>query len=118
MLRTGREYLELIARRRIELTVGGERSSEIREPALLRQATQVAHYYDLQGSSTRTFVELAAEGRRGWVHCPPRTREELERKTNALLALARGYEGFLGRAPDYMGVLIAAYVSFSLHFGV
>ena len=117
MLRTGREYLELIARRCIQLTVGSERSSEIREPALLRQAAEVGRYYDLQAASPKTAVELATGGRRGWVHCLARTRDELQRKSDGLLALARGYDGFLGRAPDYMGVLIAAYGAASEHFG-
>lgn len=117
MLRTGREYLDQIRRRRIKLTVGDARSREIQEPALLRQAMEVARYYDLQASSPAASVHLPTGERRGWVHHLPRTRDELHAKSDALLALARGYEGFLGRAPDYMGVLIQAYGSARQHFG-
>lgn len=117
MLRTGREYLEQIRRRRIELTIGARHANEIEEQALVRQAREVARYYDLQASSAKTSVPLVGRERRAWVHHLPRTRDELQQKSDALLALARGYDGFLGRAPDYMGVLVAAYGSASAHFG-
>jgi len=117
VLRTGNEYLEQIERRRIELTVGTRRSTRIEEPALVRQAHEVARYYERQATSPATSVRMPGGERRGWVHHLPRTRDELRQKSDALLALARGYEGFLGRAPDYMGVLIPAYGSASAHFG-
>jgi 4-hydroxyphenylacetate 3-monooxygenase len=117
MLRNGNQYLESLANRQLSLAVGSERSSNLRHPALVSQARQIARYFDFQSQSPLTSRDAGGGERVALAHHAPRTHDELREKASALSALAQSYEGFLGRAPDYMAVWLSAYGAAAGHFG-
>jgi 4-hydroxyphenylacetate 3-monooxygenase len=117
MLRTGERYLADLGAREVDVVVDSTPTRVVDHPSLARQGRRIARYYDAQRTSSEITLRTASGALASWIHHSPHTHDELRRRSAAFLAIARHYEGFFGRAPDYMATVVAAYGSASEAFG-
>jgi hypothetical protein len=108
-MRTSDAYREHLARHRSRIWYGDRYyQSPLEIAALLPQIASIGRYYDVHFEDAATTFE-DAEGTSSIVHLVPTTSEALYRKGEGLLRLAGSYDGILGRAPDYVGTMLALW---------
>ena len=119
--RTGRQYIEGLREQPREVWLGGERVKDVTtHPGLASGVKAIASLYDMQHDpalrDTMTYVSPTSGERVGMSFIIPRTREELERRREMMLAWARQTCGMMGRSPDFMNVTYAAWAGAARSF--
>jgi 4-hydroxyphenylacetate 3-monooxygenase len=119
--RTGRQYVEGLREQPREVWLGGERVKDVTtHPGLANGVRAIAALYDMQHDpalrDTMTYVSPTSGERVGMSFIIPRTREELERRRDMMLAWARATCGMMGRSPDFMNVTYAAWAGAARYF--
>ena len=119
--RTGRQYIEGLREQPREVWLGGERVKDVTtHPGLANGVKAIASLYDMQHDpalrDTMTYVSPTSGERVGMSFIIPRTREELERRREMMLAWARATCGMMGRSPDFMNVTYAAWAAAARYF--
>ncbi len=114
-LRTGKQFLEGLRDDR-EVWLGGERVADVTaHPGLCRGAETLAALMDRNHRpELREVLSYAVDGgteRAPMALLPPRTREDLERRSAAMLDWARLSGGMLGRTPDYLNASFMAFAA-------
>lgn len=119
--RTGRQYIDGLRAQPREVWLGGERVKDVTtHPGLANGVRAIASLYDMQHDpalrDTMTYVSPTSGERVGMSFVIPRTREELERRRDMMLAWARATCGMMGRSPDFMNVTYAAWAAAAGYF--
>jgi 4-hydroxyphenylacetate 3-monooxygenase len=119
--RTGRQYIDGLRAQPREVWLGGERVKDVTtHPGLAHGVQAIAALYDMQHDpalrETMTYVSPTSGERVGLSFIVPRTREELERRRDMMLAWARATCGMMGRSPDFMNVTYAAWSAAAGYF--
>ena len=119
--RSGKQYLAGLREMEREVWLGGERVRDVtRHPGLKGGAQAIASLYDMQHDpKTRdmmTYPSPSSGEPVGLSFIVPRTREELERRRDMMLAWARATCGMMGRSPDFMNVTYAAWAGAAKYF--
>ena len=119
--RSGQQYLAGLREMQREVWLGGERVRDVtRHPGLAGGAQAVAALYDMQHDpnwrETMTYVSPKSGERVGLSFIIPKTREDLERRRDMMLAWARKSCGMMGRSPDFMNVTYAAWAGAAKYF--
>lgn len=120
-VRNGQQYLAGLREMQREVWLGGERVSDVtRHPGLRGGAQAIASLYDMQHDpkmrDMMTYVSPKSGERVGLSFIIPRTREDLERRRDMMLAWARKTCGMMGRSPDFMNVTYAAWAGAAKYF--
>ena len=108
MLRTGKEHLETLRDGRV-VYVGGERVDDVTtHPAFREAAKTVAGIYDMKADpanrDTLTYEEDGA--RHSIYYLKPKTREDLQRRSNGHRMIADYTFGMFGRSPDHVASFV------------
>ena len=108
MLRTGKEHLESLRDGRV-VYVGGERIDDVTtHPAFRAAAQTVAGIYDLKGDpahrDTMTYEEDG--GRHSIYFLKPKTREDLQKRSDGHRRIAEFTYGMFGRSPDHVASFV------------
>ena len=119
--RTGRQYIDGLREQSREVWLGGERVKDVTtHPGLASGVRAIASLYDMQHDpalrDTMTYVSPDSGERVGMSFIIPRTREELKRRRDMMLAWARATCGMMGRSPDFMNVTYAAWAAAAGYF--
>jgi len=119
--RTGRQYIDGLRAQPREVWLGGERVKDVTtHPGLAHGVQAIAALYDMQHDpalrETMTYASPTSGERVGLSFIVPRTREELERRRDMMLAWARATCGMMGRSPDFMNVTYAAWSAAAGYF--
>ncbi|MDG1994895.1 MAG: 4-hydroxyphenylacetate 3-monooxygenase, oxygenase component [Emcibacteraceae bacterium] len=118
-IRTGKQYLEAIARPR-DIRIDGEKVTDVTtDPRLSGGAKTMAMIFDLQNREdlieTMTYVE---DGERyGLSHKMISTAEELAQRKEMFKIWSDASCGTFGRSPDYMNVYLMAMAAAADKFG-
>ena len=120
--RTGQQYIEGLRAQEREIWLGGERVKDVtRHKGLAGGVKAIASLYDLQHDpkvkKVMTYKSPASGDRVGRSFANPKTREELETRTQMMLNWARTTNGMMGRSPDFMNVTFAAWGAAGDFFG-
>jgi 4-hydroxyphenylacetate 3-monooxygenase len=112
--RNGKQYLAGLREQEREVWLGGERVRDVTtHPGLRGGAQAIASLYDMQCEpklrEEMTYVSPSSGERVGLSFIIPRTREDLERRSQMMLNWARATCGMMGRSPDFMNVTYAAW---------
>jgi 4-hydroxyphenylacetate 3-monooxygenase len=107
MLRTGKQYLESLARRGGEIYLGGERVGDVsKHPAFRNAAATVAKMYDTTSDPANreslSYLEADTGKRCNAIFLRPRSREDLNARNRVHEAWARCSWGLFGRSPDHV----------------
>ncbi|UOQ94301.1 4-hydroxyphenylacetate 3-monooxygenase, oxygenase component [Halobacillus shinanisalinarum] len=119
-VRTGDQYKKSINQLKTDVWIKGERiKGEISEhPAFRGIIKSQAELYDLQHvtrlQDKMTYALTSDEERIGMSYLIPKTRADLERRREMVQVWARHSAGLMGRSPDYMNTVLAAFAS-SVH---
>src|SRR6476661_7577260 len=108
MLRTGKEHLESLRDGRV-VYVGGERVDDVtRHPAFRAAAQTVAGIYDLKADPAhRDAMTFEADGgRHSFYFLKPKTREDLQKRSNGHRRIAEFTYGMFGRSPDHVASFV------------
>ena len=108
MLRTGKEHLESLRDGRV-VYVGGERIDDVTtHPAFRAAAQTVAGIYDLKADpahrDTMTYEEDG--GRHSIYFLKPKTREDLQKRSDGHRRIAEFTYGMFGRSPDHVASFV------------
>jgi len=119
-IRTGKQYLEGLRDDR-EVWLRGERVADVTEhPALRRGAESLARLLDRQHQpelrELLTYPTGQGDERAAMSLLRPMSREDLERRTRAMLDWARQSGGMMGRTPDYLNSSFMAFASAHEYF--
>jgi 4-hydroxyphenylacetate 3-monooxygenase len=119
--RSGQQYLNGLREQEREVWLGGERVRDVTtHPGLKGGARAIAALYDMQHDpalrEAMTYVSPTSGERVGLSFIIPRTREDLERRRDMMLAWARATCGMMGRSPDFMNVTFAAWAGAAAYF--
>ena len=111
--RTAQDVLSRLRQNPPNLWVDGEQVKDPTEhPSTANGARSLAALYDLQHDpglvDTMTFESPSSGDRVGMSFIVPRTREDLERRSEMHRVWANAHLGFMGRAPDYLNVNVMA----------
>lgn len=114
-IRTGKQYLEGLRDDR-EVWLGGERVADVTtHPALRRGAESLALLLDRQHQPEHrerlTYATGAGDERVGMSFLPPKSRQDVERRSQAMLDWARFSHGMMGRTPDYLNSSFMAFAA-------
>ena len=106
-MRTGKNYLESLAKRGGEIYHGSERIENVAaHPAFRNAARAVGRLYDITSDSKNsdqlTFVDPEDGKRHSNIFLKPKTRADLEARNRAHDAWARSTWGLFGRSPDHV----------------
>lgn len=107
MLRTGKQYLQALAKRNAEIYIGGERVTDVTtHPAFRHAAATVAKMYDTTSDPANrealTYAEEGSSERYNACFLRPRSRADLEARNRVHEAWARCSWGLFGRSPDHV----------------
>ena len=108
MLRTGKEHLETLRDGRV-VYVGGERVDDVtRHPAFREAAKTVAAIYDMKADpANRDAMSYEEDGGRHSIYfLRAKTREDLQRRSNAHKKIADLTFGMFGRSPDHVASFV------------
>ena len=119
--RTGKQYLNGLREQEREVWLGGERVRDVTaHPGLQGGARAIAALYDMQHdpqlAERMTYASPKTGEPVGLSFIVPRTREDLERRRDMMLAWARATCGMMGRSPDFMNVTFAAWAGAADYF--
>ncbi len=120
--RNGMQYLAGLREQEREVWLDGERVRDVTaHVGLAGGARAIALLYDLQSEpemrDEMTYVSPSSGEPVGLSFIIPRTREELERRSRMMLNWARATCGMMGRSPDFMNVIFAAWAGAADFFG-
>jgi 4-hydroxyphenylacetate 3-monooxygenase len=120
--RTGQQYIDGLRAQEREVWLGGERVRDVtRHPGLSGGVKAVARLYDMQHEpklkKVMTYKSPSTGERVGRSFSNPKTREELETRSQMMLNWARATCGMMGRSPDFMNVTFAAWGAAHEFFG-
>ena len=108
MLRTGKEHLETLRDGRV-VYIGGERVDDVTlHPAFREAANTVAAIYDMKvDPANRDTMSYKEDGGRHSVYfMRPKTRDDLQRRSNAHKKIADLTFGMFGRSPDHVASFV------------
>jgi 4-hydroxyphenylacetate 3-monooxygenase oxygenase component len=118
-IRSGHQYRAGLRDRRT-VWMGGERIEDVAShPVLSGPVASVAALYDLQCEPTMAYTLTKEVGgqRVPQSLCSPRTACDLRDRGSAFEIAAAETFGLMGRAPDFVNVLITAFASAADYFG-
>lgn len=106
-MRTGKQYLDALSRRRAEIYVGGERVDDVSTHSAFRNAAQsVARMYDVtsdpKNEQTLTYLDPETGRRYSNIFLQPRNKDDLEGRNRVHAAWAATTWGLFGRSPDHV----------------
>jgi 4-hydroxyphenylacetate 3-monooxygenase len=106
-MRTGKDYLDALAKRGGEIYVGGERINDVAaHPAFRNAAQTVARLYDITSDPARqdelTHVDPENGKRYSNIFLRPRSKADLEARNRVHEAWAKSTWGLFGRSPDHV----------------
>jgi 4-hydroxyphenylacetate 3-monooxygenase oxygenase component len=110
--RTGKEFLEGLAREERELWLNGEKiSNPLEHPLLATAAESIARVFDLQHEHADEMLAPSPDDGSlvNVTHLIPRSKEDLERRRRAFELVAAATAGMMGRTPDYLNVTFACF---------
>ena len=121
--RTGQQYIDGLRAQEREIWLGGERVKDVtRHTGLSGGVKAIASLYDMQHDpklkKEMTYKSPSSGDKVGRSFANPKTREELETRTQMMLNWARTTNGMMGRSPDFMNVTFAAWGAAALPVGV
>jgi len=108
MLRTGKEHLESLRDGRV-VYVGGERIDDVTtHPAFRAAAQTVAGIYDLKADPAhRDSMTYEEDGGRHSIYfLKPKTREDLQKRSDGHRRIAELTYGMFGRSPDHVASFV------------
>jgi 4-hydroxyphenylacetate 3-monooxygenase len=119
--RNGRQYLDRLRALDAAIYTGGERVPDVTSyPGLANGARAIAMLYDLQcdpaHKAAMTYPSPTTGDPVGLSFIIPKTREDLVRRREMMLAWARATCGMMGRSPDFMNVTFAAWAAAAGYF--
>jgi 4-hydroxyphenylacetate 3-monooxygenase oxygenase component len=113
-LRTGPGFIDSLRDGR-EVWLDGERVKDVTTHPRLRGAAQtIGELYAMQHRPDlrdRMSTALDDGERVGWSHVQPRTLDDLRRRREMVKRWADENGGMLGRSPDFMNMMVAAYAA-------
>ena len=118
--RTGQEYINGLKEHPREVWIDGERVEDVTtHPALRNGVKSVAALYDMQHDpelrEEMTYASPTTGDPVGLSFMIPQTVEDLERRRNMMTRWAWASCGMMGRSPDFLNVIFAAWAGAS-HF--
>jgi 4-hydroxyphenylacetate 3-monooxygenase len=118
--RSGAEYLRALRDDR-EIWLDGQRVEDVTEdPRLGRAARSIAGLYDLQSRADlgerMTFASPATGDAVGMAFLQPKSAQDLVRRREAFKVWADYGCGMVGRAPDFLSVIITGFASAYAYF--
>ncbi len=119
--RTGQEYINGLKEHPREVWIDGERVEDVTtHPALRNGVKSVAALYDMQHDSElreeMTYASPTTGDPVGLSFMIPQTVEDLERRRNMMTRWAWASCGMMGRSPDFLNVIFAAWAGASDFF--
>src|SRR5580700_8252290 len=120
--RTGLQYIDGLRAQEREVWLGGERVKGVtKHKGLAGGVKAIASLYDLQHDpklkKVMTYKSPTSGDRVGRSFSNPKTRDELETRTQMMLNWARTTCGMMGRSPDFMNVTFAAWGAAADYWG-
>jgi 4-hydroxyphenylacetate 3-monooxygenase oxygenase component len=110
--RTGKQYLDDLARDEREIYLEGERiTNPLHHPKLAEAAKTLARVYDLQHEHPDDMLTPSPDDGSlvNATHIIPRSKEDLELRRKAIELTASATAGMMGRTPDYLNVTFACF---------
>ena len=119
--RTGQEYINGLKEHPREVWIDGERVEDVTtHPALRNGVKSVAALYDMQHDpelrEAMTYASPTTGDPVGLSFMIPQTVEDLERRRNMMTRWAWASCGMMGRSPDFLNVIFAAWAGASDFF--
>lgn len=119
--RTGQEYINGLKEHPREVWIDGERVEDVTtHPALRNGVKSVAALYDMQHDQElreeMTYASPTTGDPVGLSFMIPQTVEDLERRRNMMTRWAWASCGMMGRSPDFLNVIFAAWAGASDFF--
>lgn len=119
--RTGQEYINGLKEHPREVWIDGERVEDVTtHPALRNGVKSVAALYDMQHDpelrEEMTYASPTTGDPVGLSFMIPQTVEDLERRRNMMARWAWASCGMMGRSPDFLNVIFAAWAGASDFF--
>ena len=119
--RTGQEYINGLKEHPREVWIDGERVDDVTtHPALRNGVKSVATLYDMQHDpelrEEMTYASPTTGDPVGLSFMIPHTVEDLERRRNMMTRWAWASCGMMGRSPDFLNVIFAAWAGASDFF--
>ena len=119
--RTGQEYINGLKEHPREVWIDGERVEDVTtHPALRNGVKSVAALYDMQHDpelrEEMTYASPTTGDPVGLSFMIPHTVEDLERRRNMMTRWAWASCGMMGRSPDFLNVIFAAWAGASDFF--
>jgi 4-hydroxyphenylacetate 3-monooxygenase len=119
--RTGQEYINGLKEHPREVWIDGERIEDVTtHPALRNGVKSVAALYDMQHDpelrGEMTYASPTTGDPVGLSFMIPQTIEDLERRRNMMTRWAWASCGMMGRSPDFLNVIFAAWAGASDFF--
>ena len=119
--RTGQEYINGLKEHPREVWIDGERVEDVTtHPALRNGVKSVAALYDMQHDpelrEEMTYASPTTGDSVGLSFMIPQTVEDLERRRNMMTRWAWASCGMMGRSPDFLNVIFAAWAGASDFF--
>ena len=119
--RTGQEYINGLKEHPREVWIDGERVEDVTtHPALRNGVKSVATLYDMQHDpelrEEMTYASPTTGDPVGLSFMIPQTVEDLERRRNMMTRWAWASCGMMGRSPDFLNVIFAAWAGASDFF--
>ena len=119
--RTGQEYINGLKEHPREVWIDGERVDDVTtHPALRNGVKSVAALYDMQHDpelrEEMTYASPTTGDPVGLSFMIPQTVEDLERRRNMMTRWAWASCGMMGRSPDFLNVIFAAWAGASDFF--
>ena len=120
--RTGEEYINGLKDRPREGWIDGERVKDVTtHPALRNGVKSVAALYDMQCDpelrEEMTYASPTTGQPVGLSFLIPKTAEDLVRRRKMMARWAESSGGMMGRSPDFLNVIFAAWAGASDYFG-
>jgi len=119
--RTGQEYINGLKEHPREVWIDGDRVEDVTtHPALRNGVKSVAALYDMQHDpelrEEMTYASPTTGDPVGLSFMIPQTVEDLERRRNMMTRWAWASCGMMGRSPDFLNVIFAAWAGASDFF--
>ena len=119
--RTGQDYISGLKEHPREVWIDGERVEDVTtHPALRNGVKSVAALYDMQHDPEQreemTYASPTTGDPVGLSFMIPQTVEDLERRRNMMTRWAWASCGMMGRSPDFLNVIFAAWAGASDFF--
>ncbi len=110
--RTGKQFLDELAKDEREIWLNGEKiTNPLEHPLLVSGAESIARVFDLQHEHADEMLMPSPDDGSlvSVTHVIPRSKEDLERRRRAFEIIAAATAGMMGRTPDYLNVTFACF---------